>query len=83
VTTPGEVVDVVVTEHGIAINPKRDDIIEAMRGSRVPVYDIQDLQKKAERICGKPQEPKTTDDIIAAILWRDGTIIDVVYKVKK
>ncbi len=83
VTTPGEVVDVVVTEHGIAINPKRDDIIEAMRGSKVPIYDIQDLQKKAERICGKPQEPKTTDDIIAAILWRDGTVIDVVYRVKK
>ncbi len=83
VTTPGEVVDVVVTEHGIAVNPKRDDIIEAMHGSRVPVYDIQELQKKAERICGKPEEPKTTDDIIAAILWRDGTVIDVVYKVKK
>ncbi len=83
VTTPGEVVDVVVTEYGIAINPKRDDIIEAMRGSKVPIWDIQDLQKKAYQICGKPQEPKTTDDIIAAILWRDGTIIDVVYKVKK
>ncbi len=83
VTTPGEVVDVVVTEYGIAINPKRDDIVEAMRGSKVPIWDIQDLQKKAYKICGKPQEPKTTDDIIAAILWRDGTIIDVVYKVKK
>ena len=83
VTTPGEVVDVVVTERGIAVNPKRDDIMDAMRGSKVPVYDdIQELQKMAERICGRPQEPETTDDIVAAILWRDGTILDVVRRVK-
>ncbi len=83
VTTPGEVVDAVVTEYGVAVNPKRDDIIEKLKGTKIPLWDIQDLKNKAYSICGKPQEPKTTDDIIAAILWRDGTIIDVVYKVKK
>ncbi len=82
VTTPGEVVDVIVTERGVAVNPKRDDILEALKGTDIPVWDIEDLMKKAYSICGRPEEPKTTDEIIAAILWRDGTLIDVVYKVK-
>ncbi len=34
VTTPGESVDVVITDYGIAINPRRKDLIEAM----LPVY---------------------------------------------
>lgn len=34
VTTPGESVDVVITDYGIAINPRRKDLIEVM----LPVY---------------------------------------------
>ena len=83
VTTPGEVVDVVVTEYGAAVNPRREDVVEALKGSGVPLWDIEDLMKKAYSICGKPAEPRTTDDIVAAIQWRDGTLLDVVYRVKK
>ena len=33
---PGEMIDVVVTERGIAINPLRKDLIDATKGSKLP-----------------------------------------------
>ncbi len=80
---PGELIDVIVTERGIAINPLRKDLIEAVKDSGLPIKTIQELKDEAERICGKPKKPEFTDDIIAAIKWVDGTVIDVVRKVKK
>jgi citrate lyase subunit alpha/citrate CoA-transferase len=80
---PGELIDVIVTERGIAINPRRKDLIEATKDSGLPIKTIQDLKEEAERICGVPQPPQFTDKIIAAIKWVDGTVIDVVRQVKE
>jgi hypothetical protein len=41
------------------------------------------LKEEAEKICGKPQRPDFEEDIVAAIKWVDGTIIDVVREVKR
>ncbi len=79
---PGELVDVVVTERGVSINPRRPDLIEAMRGSDVPLIEIQDLKREVERICGgPPQRAATGDRVVAAIQWVDGTTIDCVRQV--
>lgn len=78
---PGELIDVIVTERGIAINPLRTDLLEKVRGSGLPVKTIRELKEEAERICGKPSKPKFTDEIVAAIKWVDGTVIDSVRKV--
>jgi citrate lyase subunit alpha/citrate CoA-transferase len=77
---PGELIDVIITERGIAINPLRQDLIDSVRGSGLPIRTIEDLRNEAEKICGKPQKPHFEDDIVAAIKWVDGTIIDVVRK---
>src|SRR5271165_6675127 len=34
---PGELIDVVVTERGIAINPLRQDLLDAVKGSKLPI----------------------------------------------
>ena len=80
---PGELIDVIVTERGIAINPRRKDLIKATKDSGLPIKTIQELKEEAERICGVPQPPQFTDKIIAAIKWVDGTVIDVVRQVKE
>ena len=80
---PGELIDVIATERGIAINPRRTDLIEKLKDSGLPIKTIEELKAEAEAICGKPEKPEFTDEIIAAIKWVDGTIIDVVRKVKK
>ncbi len=79
---PGELIDVIVTERGIAINPLRTDLIEKTKNSGLPIKTIQELKEEAEQICGKPEKPKLSNEIVAAIKWVDGTIIDVVRKIK-
>ncbi len=78
---PGELIDVIVTERGIAINPKRTDLLEKMKGSKLPIKTIQELKAEADKICGIPEKPKFTNEIVAAIKWVDGTVIDVVRKI--
>jgi citrate lyase subunit alpha/citrate CoA-transferase len=81
---PGELIDVVVTERGIAINPRREDLMKAIAGSNLPIKSIEDLKQEAEKISGgAPDRPKLGDKTIAAIKWVDGTIIDTVKQVIK
>jgi len=82
VTTPGESVDVIVTERGIAVNPRRTDLIEKLKSTNLPVMTIEELKEMAEKITGKPNAIHTSDDIVAVVEYRDGTVIDVVKKVK-
>ncbi len=80
---PGELIDVVITERGIAINPLRKDLLDAVKGSDLPIRPIQDLKADVERICGgAPEKPKFADKVVAAIKWVDGTVIDSVRQVK-
>jgi citrate lyase subunit alpha / citrate CoA-transferase len=81
VTTPGESVDVLVTERGIAINPKRQDLIEILKETNLPLMTIEELKAMAEKMTGKPKEVKLSKDIVAVVEYRDGTVIDVVRRV--
>ena len=79
---PGELIDVVVTERGIAINPRRQDLVDAVKGSKLPVRPIQDIKAEVERICGgKPAKPKLSERPVAVVKWVDGTVLDTVWQV--
>ena len=78
---PGELIDVIVTERGIAVNPLRKDLLDAVKRSNLPLKSIEELKAEAEKICGKPQAPSLNDDIVAIIKWVDGTVIDAVRRV--
>ncbi len=78
---PGELIDVIVTERGIAVNPNRNDLLDAVKGAGLPLRTIHELKDEAERICGVPQAAGFEDEIVAVIKWVDGTIIDAVRKV--
>jgi len=79
---PGELIDVIVTERGIAINPRRKDLLEKVKRSGLPIKTIEELKEETEKICGIPEKPKFGNKIVAAIKWVDGTVIDVVRQVK-
>jgi citrate lyase subunit alpha/citrate CoA-transferase len=82
VTTPGEVIDVVVTDRGIAVNPAREDLLERFRAAGLPLRRLEEIQADAARLVQPVGRPVFGDEIIAAIEWRDGTVIDVVRKVE-
>lgn len=79
---PGELIDVIITERGIAINPRRKDLLKKLKQSSLPVKSINQLKEEAEEICGKPDKPEFTDKLVAAVKWVDGTVIDVVRQIK-
>ena len=81
VVGPGELIDVVITEIGMAINPKRTDLIQRLKGSNLPVLNINDLKAKIDQSLGHiPKWERKSDDIVAIVKWVDGTVIDSIYK---
>lgn len=83
VVTPGDSIDVLVTEVGVAVNPKRKDLIEAFKKvPGIPLMTIEELQQRAEKIVGKPEKLQYTDKTVAMIEYRDKTIIDEVKQLK-
>ncbi len=78
---PGELIDVVVTERGIAINPRRRDLLDAVAGSDLPIRPIEELKAELDRICGVPQKVPRSDEPVAVVKWVDGTVIDTVWRV--
>ncbi len=81
IITPGSTVDVLVTDRGIAVNPRRTEIKEKLKKSGLPVYSIEELKEKAEKIVGIPDPIKFTEKIVGLIEYRDGTIIDIIKQV--
>ncbi len=86
-TTPGEVVDVVVTEEYAAINPQSpsryiDTIIGNASKMDISLVSIEELQKismeKARGFGEIPPHPETTDEVVHLIEWRDGTLLDTI-----
>ena len=55
IVTPGETVDVIITERGISVNPRREDLLDSFKGSGLPVLDIHDLQRLAFDLAGRPE----------------------------
>lgn len=79
---PGELIDVVATERGIAINPRRQDLIDAVKDSTLPIRPLEAIKSEVERICGgKPRKPKHGDRPVAIVKWVDGTVLDTVWQV--
>ncbi|MBA3043597.1 citrate lyase subunit alpha, partial [archaeon] len=81
ITTPGSVVDAVVTNEGIAINPERKDILEKVKG-KINLISIEELKDMAYAQTGKPELLNFGDEIVAEIKWIDGSVLDRVYRVK-
>ena len=83
IVTPGASIDIVVTERGIAVNPLRPELMQALSAIHgLPLYTINELQQMAWEITGKPDRVQYTDKIVGLVEYRDGSIIDVIRQVK-
>ncbi|MCD4690698.1 citrate lyase subunit alpha, partial [bacterium] len=80
---PGELVDVVITERGIAINPLREDLLAAVHGKGLPIRTIREMKADVDDLVGGAPKPAEFEEkVVAAIKWVDGTVIDSVRQVK-
>ncbi len=83
VTTPGEDVDVLVTERGIAVNPLRKDLTEKLKHTKLPVCTIEELLETAYAITGRPDKQEPAGRPVGVVVYRDGTVIDTIYQLKQ
>jgi len=74
-------VDIVVTEIGAAVNPRRPDLLAALRDAPVPLMTIEELKDRAYALVGTPDPIPFTDRVVALVEYRDGTIIDVIHQI--
>ncbi len=82
ISTPGRDIDVLVTQGGIAVNPKNTELAQKLKNAELPVVDIHELKEKAERITGTPKRLIKGDRAVAEVIYRDGTHLDTIYNVK-
>ncbi|WP_437615276.1 citrate lyase subunit alpha [Erwinia sp. V71] len=81
--TPGESIDVLVTDHGIAVNPARPEIRQRLLDAGLKVMDIDTLYQRAISISGEPKPIRFTQRVVGVIRYRDGSVIDVVHQVQE
>jgi citrate lyase subunit alpha/citrate CoA-transferase len=82
VTTPGETVDVLVTDRGIAIHPRHQTLIDHLKATtNLPIVEIQTLYQRALALTGIPEKTQNLGRIVALSQYRDGTILDVIRQI--
>ena len=81
ITTPGNTVDVLVTQRGIAVNPRRADLQNRLLAAGLPIVSIAELQKQALAITGNPAPGARKGRVVADVIYRDGTLIDQICQV--
>ena len=81
ISTPGRDIDVLVTQRGVAVNPKNQELMQRLKDGGLPVVDIHELKEIAERITGKPQKKASAGRTVANVIYRDGHVIDTIKSV--
>lgn len=76
--TPGQSVDVVVTEYGIAVNPSRPEIAERLGRAGLKLVTLEELRDRALSIIGRPAPLPFGDMVVGVVLGRDGSVLDVI-----
>ena len=79
ISTPGKDIDVLVTQGGIAVNPKNADLAQRLMDAGLPVLDIHELKEKTERITGAPRKLTKGDRVVAEVISRYGDLQDKIY----
>ena len=83
ISTPGSTIDVLVTQKGVAVNPKDRELAQRLKDAGIRVVDIHALKEIAERTSGVPEKPRLGEKIVADVIYRDGTVIDRIRAVRK
>lgn len=82
VSTPGQYVDVLITQYGVSVNPKRAELKKRFEEYGLPVIDIHELKNIADELNGLPEKIETEGKrVVAEVLYRDGTKLDEIYQV--
>jgi citrate lyase subunit alpha/citrate CoA-transferase len=80
-STPGDCVDILVTQRGIAVNPARKDLKDSLEAGGFRLKDIHELSAMAKKLTGEPKPLVRGDKVVAKIVGQKGTVIDEIRQV--
>ena len=75
-----------MTDAGIALNPKHRNypvLKENLEKTSLKLVSIEELRDMALGITGVPKPMECTDQIVAVVEYRDGTLIDVIRQIRE
>ncbi len=78
ICTPGHSIDILVTERGISVNPRRPDLIEKLSRRKLELISINDLIDKVQNITGVPEIGANKSRISGIVEYRDGSVLDCI-----
>lgn len=81
--TPGKSIDVLVTDHGVAVNPEREEVKARLEAQGIQTFTIKQLQQRAELLVGTPAPINYGDKVVANVRYRDGSMLDQIKQVAK
>lgn len=81
ISTPGNTIDLLVTQRGIAVNPARPELRGRLREAGLPICEMEELKAISEQMAGKPESIRYGERIVADVLYRDGTLLDTIRNV--
>ncbi len=81
--TPGSTVDVVVTEYGIAVNPRRPELAARLAKAGLKVVDIHELAQRAKRVIGDAAPLPFGNKVVGIVMNRDGSVMDVIKNIEE
>ena len=81
ICTPGATVDVLVTERGICVNPRREDLLGRLRDAGVATMPIQKLTDFVYGITGVPKTPVKGPRTIAVVEARRGGVLATIAEI--
>ncbi len=79
ICTPGSDVDVVVTERGIAVNPRREDLLIALKQANLKPIPIEELMMRIHSLTGEPVLPGKEGSVVAVVEDRYGKKLSQLY----
>ena len=82
ISTPGKDIDVLVTQYGIAVNQKNEELRDRLIRAHMPVVSIEELKAKAESLCGVPKALEHGERVVAKVIGRSGEVQDLIYRKK-
>lgn len=77
----GENIDVIVTEYGVAVNPKNVELKQRLKEGKVKLVEIDELEAMARKLVGIPDPVRFGDKPVCEIYHRNGTVLDTIYNV--
>lgn len=74
VSTPGTDVDVLVTQRGVAVNPRWPELAQRLKEGGIQVVDIHDLRRLCVDRCGEGRRAVCTDHVVDRVLSRNNQL---------